>query len=145
MRIGEEYPPLTRERRRLWFSKARKYGITPAHAGKTRCFFLGDFENQDHPRLRGKDLHCKGRSSFHWGSPPLTRERLYGILHRIAVLGITPAHAGTTIYNLDIPDLKRDHPRSRGNDRVKRIFRQPIVGSPPLTRERHLLGNLFIT
>ena len=73
------------------------------------------------------------------GSPPLTRElqrqsRLYKFKHRI-----TPTYAGTTVPNRSFRDLRRDHPRLRGNYSPTCLFASSDAGSPPLTRELLIL------
>ena len=57
--------------------------------------------------------------------------------------GITPAHAGNTLYSLLHMLIDWDHPRTRGEYIVVSAFPPPAVGSPPHTRGilscRHVL------
>ena len=48
--------------------------------------------------------------------------------------GITPAHAGTTLYNCFLPVQFKDHPRSRGDYGIPNSILIANEGSPPLTR-----------
>ena len=76
-----------------------------------------------------------GRGHLRVGSPPLTREPLFLLLVFHLVLGITPAHAGTTYRYLHTMRIRGDHPRSRGNHGIIDRIRGFFSGSPPLTRE----------
>ena len=79
--------------------------------------------------------HCK------LGSPP----RMRGLLHGCSLggweLGITPAHAGLTVYKLLRKSLKRDHPRACGAYSPFCASSSNFVGSPP--RMRGLLARGF--
>ena len=90
-------PPLTRGQLRYDDVILLEYRITPAHAGTTQKRHNFDAALQDHPRSRGDNFHyvqipCKGI-----GSPPLTRGQRAQDKRVKAGLGITPAHAGTTM------------------------------------------------
>ena len=93
---GMGSPPLTRERRKGTGRVPHWNGITPAHAGKTKRFFLADERSEDHPRSRGKDFTFIIVTDILLGSPPLTRERRNIEEKSIKKKGITPAHAGKT-------------------------------------------------
>ena len=70
------------------------------------------------------------------GSPPLARERrVLGLLIAF-LIGITPAGAGKTPLPKADSTHQQDHPRWRGKDGVPAISHIPMVGSPPLARER---------
>ena len=62
------------------------------------------------------------------------------------VLGITPAHAGTTQYAGELQNIVEDHPRSCGNHRTIPIHCWWVEGSPPLMREPryYLLFSVFL-
>ena len=49
-------PPHTRERLRCSKEHCQQHRITPAYAGKTHSLFQHFLNNQDHPRIRGKDI-----------------------------------------------------------------------------------------
>ena len=53
--IGTGSPPLTRERPVEVLATLKYFGITPAHAGKTKVMSKSFTEHGDHPRSRGKD------------------------------------------------------------------------------------------
>ena len=89
-------PPLTRGPRG-WCRRGSLRGrITPAHAGTTSTGSGAPRLREDHPRSRGDHIPSAHVNNTLTGSPPLTRGP-----HDLAVLwylvvGITPAHAGTT-------------------------------------------------
>ena len=51
---------------------------------------------------------------------------------------ITPAHAGKTAYCFPAVPASWDHPRSRGENRKGKRYRDDVLGSPPLTRGKPL-------
>ena len=132
-------PPLTRERLKSRSPREPLIRITPAYAGKTLLHPLYHHHYQDHPRLRGKDPEPPNRSKITSGSPPLTRERLRTSRMFNACIRITPAYAGKTIIERRTVSNHEDHPRLRGKDAPSINNRQRLMGSPPLTRERHQL------
>ena len=69
--------------------------------------------------------------------PPLTQERLNYLWTMLADVGITPACAGKTKWQVCFLGLLKDHPRLRGKDSVQKGGEFLKLGSPPLTRERH--------
>ena len=72
------------------------------------------------------------------GSPPLTRERLENVRKHNPAQRITPAYAGKTNQDLFTGWGYWDHPRLRGKDYAGIILVVAVIGSPPLTRERHI-------
>ena len=54
----------------------RASGTTPAHAGKTVCWFLRERDGGDHPRACGEDLAPISSSTAIMGPPPRMRGRL---------------------------------------------------------------------
>ena len=68
-------PPLVRERRRDYQFKRLYAGITPARAGKTFVYAIGNAVYEDHPRSCGKDANSSSAAWNFMGSPPLVRER----------------------------------------------------------------------
>ena len=89
-------PPLTRELLMLACYCHACMGITPAYAGTTLTADGSERLERDHPRLRGNYLPPALRRFLILGSPPLTRELLFGRPFMRAYPGITPAYAGTT-------------------------------------------------
>ena len=63
------------------------------------------------------------------------REPRFSLFALLAVLRITPAHAGTTYMRICLMADYEDHPRSCGNHENKFKLVTNIVGSPPLMRE----------
>ena len=68
------------------------------------------------------------------GSSPLTRGKRVLVGARNERPGIIPAHAGKTDVPLSREEMKRDHPRSRGENPMLIDLRTPSRGSSPLTR-----------
>ena len=68
------------------------------------------------------------------GSPPLTRGIQLFKRSGVPFEGITPAYAGNTPQLSRSARAVKDHPRLRGEYRGGRLERDPIAGSPPLTR-----------
>ena len=115
-------------------------GITPAHAGKTGRDEKLEAAVQDHPRTRGENHTSTVYPGCTSGSPPHTRgKRLCTLLVRVPG-GITPAHAGKTSYGCSGFWSGRDHPRTRGENLVKKDGVWNWEGSPPHTRgKQHYL------
>ena len=66
-------------------------GVYIMHDGKEIA------DNEDHPRLRGKDVGAAALIVAMLGSPPLTRERQNILIFSIIYYRITPAYAGKTV------------------------------------------------
>ena len=88
----------------------------------------------DHPRSRGDNAVPLTLIVSILGSPPLTRGQRNPGTHGQDVLGITPAHAGTTLMVGIVLPATQDHPRSRGDNALGIISLSLSSGSPPLTR-----------
>ena len=143
-------PPLTREQLPRQTFDFCSQGITPAHAGTTIACVCSIRRCRDHPRSRGNNSRSITRKADGSGSPPLTREQLR--LSQCAAFAprITPAHAGTTKLDAMETLVRKDHPRSRGNNFSVALAILSPVGSPPLTREQpcrcaHGQGRMRIT
>ena len=74
-RLNIGSPPLVRERLGAESVFLRRYGITPARAGKTASLAASSNCSWDHPRSCGKDSGCRLSWASPLGSPPLVRER----------------------------------------------------------------------
>ena len=96
--------PLTRGKPPTRPPTARRPGLIPAHAGKTRLDSALDGGSQAHPRSRGEN-----------GVLP-SSVRLWG--------GLIPAHAGKTGRPIGCTGRQWAHPRSRGENRPA----QPVRG-----------------
>ena len=109
-------------------------GITPAHAGNTYDGMDGAFYFWDHPRACG-EYRCRqlARSSSR-GSPPRMRGIPLAIIAMLAMAGITPAHAGNTIWRYPCGAGKGDHPRACGEYVIFDGRSYSVTGSPPRMR-----------
>ena len=110
-------PPLTRGIRSFSNPLFQVARFTPAHAGNTSVQLSKLICNQVHPRSRGEYRDHHSTINPLKGSPPLTR----GILRVVALIisqsRFTPAHAGNTLFCCQSSQLRRVHPRSRGEYR----------------------------
>ena len=109
-------PPRVRERPCLGYAICSMVRITPACAGKTIYAHPVYDQDEDHPRVCGKDWMA--------GRAPALRKR------------ITPACAGKTGPAYTKAILQRDHPRVCGKDEPGEAAYWGIMGSPPRVRER---------
>ena len=88
--------------------------ITPAYAGKSQQSGSGYNDRWDHPRLCGeKQLHKLFKLHLS-GSPPPMRGKVSDDLRRNLRIGITPAYAGKSVFELCVRGFDRDHPRLCG-------------------------------
>ena len=87
-----------------------------------------------HPRSRGENDLIRKKGTTIWGSSPLTRgkPRRWGGVGDLRRL--IPAHAGKTHQATCQALRTRAHPRSRGENCVKRARNARFGGSSPLTR-----------
>ena len=129
-------PPHVRERPKSCFNQSGLLGITPACAGKTHRQPSEDMNDQDHPRMCGKDGETDKNGVVSWGSPPHVRERQITVDNALTLARITPACAGKTApHQMQCP-LSRDHPRMCGKDTINDFLPGNNWGSPPHVRER---------
>ena len=89
-------PPLAREGLCRICILFYDIGITPARAGRTFVYRQPTLQNEDHPRLRGKDKTSFANVVKWLGSPPLAREGQPAPVLKFTLGGITPARAGRT-------------------------------------------------
>ena len=75
----------------------RYCGITPACAGKTEFQMVERPQEEDHPRVCGKNEKLNTSLRMYLGSPPRVREKLVNELTHWDNGGITPACAGKTL------------------------------------------------
>ena len=52
----------------------------------------------------------------------------------LELVGLIPAHAGSTYNGFTVPAATTAHPRSRGEHRLMVGWEKPVAGSSPLTR-----------
>ena len=111
-----------------------RYGITPAHAGRSerRCHPVRD--GQDHPRACGEKCTTFTRRIMTAGSPPRMRGEAPSAPESEMWLGITPAHAGRSLLECDVLHLDKDHPRACGEKLSLSSHHKYSTGSPPRMR-----------
>ena len=112
----------------------KKARITPAHAGNSPPAGVVTGSQRDHPRSCGEQQEQERLNHSSGGSPPLMRGTVGDPYIDASGGRITPAHAGNSPRLPVTFRLKRDHPRSCG----EQLFPgNPSVvewGSPPLMR-----------
>ena len=87
-----------------------------------------------HPRSRRENMMRRRVPANGPGSSPLTPGKRQQLARRLEDQGLIPAHAGKTMGRHRGRLERRDHPRSRGENYVRREPMQPHQGSSPLTR-----------
>ncbi len=106
----------------------------PAHAGKTPGMDTTSHCVSAHPRSRGENGIGTRLIRGIRGSSPLTRGKPLLSWAGFSVLRLIPAHAGKTHQATCQALRTRAHPRSRGENCVKRARNARFGGSSPLTR-----------
>ena len=109
-------------------------GITPADAGKTTCFFLCGFFQEDHPRGCGENSTIASANRIVEGSPPRMRGKQARKQKQRKTSGITPADAGKTLRTSQRRLRTRDHPRGCGENDLSPNISGGRFGSPPRMR-----------
>ena len=112
--------------------------ITPAHAGKSADESGGDAERKDHPRACGEKLLFQLQRFTILGSPPRMRGKVSHHSWDHPTLGITPAHAGKSTWELLSAMGLRDHPRACGEKPCRPPAAAVGIGSPPRMRGKVL-------
>ena len=113
--------------------------ITPADAGKTRCFLPHACVFQDHPRGCGENINWDCCQTNGAGSPPRMRGKRLPSNAQTAMRGITPADAGKTIWFRSQSACRWDHPRGCGENRTDPKSAEERLGSPPRMRGKLLV------
>ena len=108
--------------------------ITPAHAGKSFSTVSSNAKIWDHTRPCGEKLPSAQHLPSAQGSPPPMRGKGRHPLHKVVVLGITPAHAGKSIARNRCPVCSWDHPRPCGEKSYADNVEIHHAGSPPPMR-----------
>ena len=109
-------------------------GITPAYAGKRRCFLSVSPERWDHPRVCGEKCISAIFAAGMLGSPPRMRGKACAICTFPLSQRITPAYAGKRQMNRNSEQHYRDHPRVCGEKLTTFDSGKLIPGSPPRMR-----------
>ena len=91
-------------------------GITPAPAGKTVRYRCKNAFRKDHPRTCGENYAKSLNVYTNAGSPPHLRGKLNNFTFSRRKIRITPAPAGKTVCMKQIEKLKKDHPRTCGEN-----------------------------
>ena len=102
--------PLTRGKRVTRASRSRRWGLIPAHAGKTCSAAAVPGPRWAHPRSRGENIWTSGPPYKLTGSSPLTRGKRKVYVDSLDIARLIPAHAGKTLpdlrfYRVDRSDL----------------------------------------
>ena len=95
--------------------------ITPAHAGKTFRPLHSSRGFQDHPRACGENFTDVADAAGAVGSPPRMRGKPSAKIDVRKTVGITPAHAGKTIFFQKLLDRIKDHPRACGENHAVKL------------------------
>ena len=91
----------------------------------------------DHPRSRGVYRAARPPGTGFWGSSPLARGLLQGVVDAHERVRIIPARAGFTAFFVAVNNRVQDHPRSRGVYHSSCISSRIGSGSSPLARGLH--------
>ena len=132
--------PLTRGKPTSASRPLLGHGLIPAHAGKTSARCSRSTKRWAHPRSRGENLTAEPGITLIQGSSPLTRGKLQDARVNALTTRLIPAHAGKTLWELAPDGAAWAHPRSRGENGLRRPPRRCGPGSSPLTRGK-LLNN----
>ena len=109
-------------------------GLIPAHAGSTTSELETYTSRRAHPRSRGEHRVTVNGKQSPSGSSPLTRGALPLVLRDWGLIGLIPAHAGSTFGLLWGLGRRGAHPRSRGEHPRICQYSPSFSGSSPLTR-----------
>ena len=131
-------PPHARGRRAQRRLRPVDPGITPACAGKTSDRARTAASAPDHPRMRGEDSMTLCMAADLGGSPPHARGRPVHMSPASSAARITPACAGKTAWSVSWRTAIPDHPRMRGEDKLRYTDREAGEGSPPHARGRRI-------
>ena len=126
--------PLTRGKPAMVALSAAHAGLIPAHAGKTCRGRTRRPGSWAHPRSRGENTDSEVEGIPTNGSSPLTRGKPSRGASLRGRTGLIPAHAGKT-WRENLPAAGAGaHPRSRGENGLRRVAYFGAAGSSPLTR-----------
>ncbi len=126
--------PHTRGARAFALAQRDEVGIIPAYAGSTPRSRGASAPSWDHPRIRGEHYRGGGVAAGQEGSSPHTRGAPIADFTATTILGIIPAYAGSTTSSSDFVKWSGDHPRIRGEHRLRWETPRSFLGSSPHTR-----------
>ena len=105
--------------------------LTPTCVGRTHPGAVGQSSPAAHPHVRGEDAVLANAEVAPLGSPP----RAWGGPPRRdcldAELRLTPTCVGRTSGPPSGPTTRTAHPHVRGEDCLRRMWREAVNGSPP--------------
>ena len=127
-------PPHMRGKETNRRKRKMRYGITPAHAGKSFNVIRTEKFTWDHPRTCGEKRHEGCRIQPRKGSPPHMRGKAKTCVYSTIKMGITPAHAGKSVAHVPDPVGVGDHPRTCGEKYALIAKKGLRKGSPPHMR-----------
>ena len=107
---------------------------TPASAGRTTHPAPAPTCRAEHPRERGEDESAANLEWLCRGAPPRARGGRSGIRTARSTDGSTPASAGRTARGTRTGSSIREHPRERGEDRIRGRSDVAREGAPPRAR-----------
>ena len=132
--VGVGSSPHTRGALAAGSAEACPERIIPAYAGSTIPTPTGSCSRADHPRIRGEHRILPAGQTLPGGSSPHTRGAPDHAERSLHCPGIIPAYAGSTHIDSRFFQLKRDHPRIRGEHRAPLPTPARAHGSSPHTR-----------
>ena len=137
-RAGLGSSPRMRGKRGFFVPCNRPQRLIPAHAGKTGDR-LRDLEiKAAHPRACGENPKPSRLPCLPHGSSPRMRGKPRNRIRRLVRTGLIPAHAGKTVCNSSIAEIRWAHPRACGeNARASRTLALPPGSSPRMRGKRH--------
>ena len=127
-------PPHMRGKALLTQCRSAGVGITPAHAGKSRCGEAFEYYDKDHPRTCGEKNLPAWNNQTLLGSPPHMRGKVPHVPVAAFAERITPAHAGKRLPVFSGYIRSQDHPRTCGEKKSHTITSRVCLGSPPHMR-----------
>ena len=104
------------------------------HAGKTPVSWQDHRHRPEHPRARGENHSGTGHGALHAGTSPRTRGKPGSLIRCKVETGNIPAHAGKTHHQLLDQTGHQEHPRARGENRIKNPAVTRGQGTSPRTR-----------
>ena len=131
-------PPRVRGKRRLRGRRARRRGLTPACAGKTRPGGCPAPGTRAHPRVCGENAERGKEPVQSVGSPPRVRGKQVHPLDELLGQGLTPACAGKTGEAPGRGGHAPAHPRVCGENSMRITSAGATFGSPPRVRGKHV-------
>ena len=126
--------PHARGARHVGDSAKNPVGIIPACAGSTQGIRDLEWQEQDHPRMRGEHVGKLSTSHGALGSSPHARGALLELVLVELEAGIIPACAGSTAAVPIKRQVYWDHPRMRGEHAELRHEALGVRGSSPHAR-----------